>query len=38
LGFLEEYCRVMEPLATATDKLQGEKKSFLGYVAPTISN
>lgn len=34
--FLEEYCCVMEPLATATDKLQEEKKSFLGYVTPTI--
>lgn len=34
--FLEEYCRVMVPIATATDKLQGEKKSFLGYVSPTI--
>lgn len=34
--FLEEYCKVMEPLAISLDKLQGEKKSFLGYVAPTI--
>jgi len=34
--FLKEYCEVMEPLASALDKLQGEKKSYLGYVAPTI--
>lgn len=34
--FLEEYCKVMEPLATSLDKVQGEKRSFLGYVAPTI--
>lgn len=34
--FLEEYCKIMEPLAKALDKLQGENNSFLGYVAPTI--
>jgi len=34
--FLEEYCCVMTPLATARDKLQREKKSFLAYVVPTI--
>lgn len=34
--FLEEYCSVMEPLALALDKLQGEKSCFLGFVAPTI--
>lgn len=34
--FLEEYCKTMEPLAVSLDKLQGENKSFLGYVAPTI--
>lgn len=35
-SFLEEYCFVMEPLATSLDLLQGEKTCFLGYVAPTI--
>jgi len=34
--FLEEYSKIMEPLAVALDKLQGEKRSFLGYVAPTF--
>lgn len=34
--FLKEYCEVMELLASALDKLQGEKRSYLGYVAPTI--
>lgn len=34
--FLEEYSKIMEPLAVALDKLQGEKTSFLKYVAPTI--
>jgi len=34
--FLEEYSKIMQPLAVALDKLQGEKRSFLGYVAPTI--
>ncbi|CAI6370551.1 unnamed protein product [Macrosiphum euphorbiae] len=33
--FLKEYCEVMEPLASALDKLQEEKKSYLEYVAPT---
>jgi len=34
--FLEEYCTVMEPLAICLDKMQCEKKGFLGYVAPII--
>lgn len=28
--FLTEYCQFMQPLAMALDKLQGEKKNFLG--------
>ncbi|KAE9530035.1 hypothetical protein AGLY_011497, partial [Aphis glycines] len=35
-GLINEYCKVMKPLAFSLDKLQGETKSFLGYVAPTI--
>ncbi|XP_060846553.1 uncharacterized protein LOC132926230 [Rhopalosiphum padi] len=34
--FLEEYFKILQPLAVALDKLQGEKRSFLGYVVPTI--
>lgn len=34
--FLDEYTKVMGPLATSLDKLQGEKSCFLGYVAPSI--
>ncbi|KAL4101182.1 hypothetical protein QTP88_021202 [Uroleucon formosanum] len=34
--FLEEYCKIMQPLTTALDKLQGEKRNYLGFVAPTI--
>ncbi|KAL4104536.1 hypothetical protein QTP88_019831 [Uroleucon formosanum] len=36
LLFVEEYFNVMKPLAFSLDKLQGEKNSFLGYVAPTF--
>ncbi|KAL5239092.1 hypothetical protein ACI65C_006502 [Semiaphis heraclei] len=35
-AFIEEYCNVMKPLAFSLDKLQGEKNSYLGYVAPTL--
>ncbi|KAE9522359.1 hypothetical protein AGLY_017237 [Aphis glycines] len=35
-SFLQEYCQVVEPLATSLDKLQGEDSCFLGFVAPTI--
>lgn len=35
-AFLDEYCLIMEPLATSLDLMQGEKSCFLGYVAPTI--
>ncbi|CAI6355578.1 unnamed protein product [Macrosiphum euphorbiae] len=34
--FLEEYCKIMQPLTIALDKLQGEKRNYLGFVAPTI--
>jgi len=34
--FLEEYTKIMEPFAVVLDKLQGEKRSFLGFIALTI--
>lgn len=34
--YLEEYCKIMQPLTIALDKLQGEKRNYLGFVAPTI--
>lgn len=34
--FLDEYCVIMEHVATSLDLMQGEKNCFLGYVAPTI--
>lgn len=34
--FLEEYCKLLEPLTNSLDKLQGEKHNYLGYVAPTL--
>jgi len=33
---LEEYCLLLKPLSNSLDKLQGEKNSYLGYVAPTL--
>jgi len=34
--FLEEYCKLLEPLTSSLDKLQGGKHSYLGYIAPTL--
>jgi len=34
--FLDEYCKLMEPLTSSLNKLQGEKHCYLGYVAPTL--
>lgn len=36
LEFLEEYRRVMEPLAKGLDLLQGEENCFLGFILPTL--
>ncbi|XP_064483537.1 uncharacterized protein LOC135396477 [Ornithodoros turicata] len=35
--FIEEYCKVMQPLCTALDILQGDKDMFVGYLLPTVS-
>ena len=31
MGFLREYCTVLEPIAMAIDKVPGEQFSFYGY-------
>ena len=33
---LHEYCTVLEPIAIAIDKLQGEQLSFYGYAIPVL--
>ena len=34
--FLREYCTVLEPIAMAIDKVQGEQFSFYGYAIPVL--
>lgn len=36
LECLEEYITVMQPIAVALDKLQGEKNIFFGHILPTL--
>ncbi|XP_031340981.1 uncharacterized protein LOC116169093 [Photinus pyralis] len=36
LAYLNEYCKVLEPLATALDKLQAENNNYYGYLLPCI--
>lgn len=36
LCFLEEYLQILKPLASALEKLQGEKRMYYGYVIPTL--
>jgi hypothetical protein len=35
--FLKEYAKVMEPMATALDLLQGESQAYLGCLLPTLA-
>ncbi|XP_069472129.1 zinc finger BED domain-containing protein 4-like isoform X2 [Ambystoma mexicanum] len=37
LKFLDEYCRIMEPVACALDILQAETKCLIGFLLPTIA-
>ena len=34
--FLCQYCTVLEPIAMAIDKVQGEQFSFYGYAIPVL--
>ena len=34
--FLQEYCKVLTPIAMAIDKFQGEKNCFYGFVIPVL--
>jgi len=36
VAFLEEYVRVMKPIANALNILQSETKMYMGYLLPTI--
>jgi hypothetical protein len=36
LDVLEEYLKIMAPIATALDKLQGESNCYIGLLMPTI--
>ncbi|XP_025192843.1 uncharacterized protein LOC112592896 [Melanaphis sacchari] len=36
-SFLIEYCKVMKPIATGLDVLQGEQHVCIGYLLPTIT-
>ena len=33
---LRKYCTVLEPIAMAIDKVQGEQFSFYGYAVPVL--
>ncbi|MCI4442764.1 MAG: hypothetical protein JHC39_04585 [Lentimicrobium sp.] len=36
LEFLEEYCQILEPIAAALDRLQGDKNCFYADLVPTL--
>lgn len=36
ITFMKEYCKVMAPLATSLDLLQGDKQVYMGYLLPTL--
>ena len=38
LKFLNEYKKVMTPIAASLDVLQGEEKAYMGILLPTIAS
>lgn len=36
--YIEEYCMVMKPLASTLDLLQGEDKTYFGFLLPSLVN
>ena len=38
LKFLNEYKKVMTPIAASLDVLQGEEKAYMGILLPTIGS
>lgn len=38
MNFLNEYCKILKPLANAIDILQGDKNTFFGYLMPTLGS
>ena len=34
---LQEYCKVMKPLANCLDRLQAEENAYLGVLLPTLT-
>lgn len=36
LQYLEDYCQILKPLATALDILQGESNTYFGFLLPTL--
>ena len=38
LKFLNEYKKIMTPIAASLDVLQGEEKGYMGILLPTVAS
>lgn len=38
LQYLQDYCQIMKPLATALDILQGDLNTYFGFLLPTLTS